>query len=174
MLLLLADRLAVVVSGCTQMIRLPRFLSPSRTLPATSAMTAGPRGPAGLEQLRHPRQTAGDVLRLDTSRGVLASSVPAATFWPSCHLEVRPLRDEVGARSTLPAASPMMICGCRSPLCSMIVRRSMPVDASFSFRRVSPSLMSIVLHFPASSAMIGIGVRVPLAQHLARPPPARR
>ncbi len=65
------------------MVRLPRFFSPRRTMPATSAMTAGSRGVrASKISVTRGRPPVMSWVP-PTSRGVLASSVPADTFWPS-------------------------------------------------------------------------------------------
>ena len=49
----------------------------------------------------------------------------------------------------------MTICGCRSPLCSMIVRRTWP-EGSVSTFMVSPSTMSSKRTLPPTSARIGM------------------
>ena len=75
--------LPVSVLGVISMIRLPRFLSPMRTLPAISAMTAGLRGRrASNSSVTRGRPPVMSCV-CDTSRGVLARSVPAETFCPS-------------------------------------------------------------------------------------------
>ncbi len=84
MLALLADRACRASStGWMKMVRLPRFFSPRRTTPATSAIMAGSRGvrasKISVTRGRPPVMSCVPA----TSRGVLASSVPADTFWPS-------------------------------------------------------------------------------------------
>ena len=82
--------------------------------------------PAGLEDLRDARQTAGDVLRAaDLARRLGQQRAGRRPSGP------RALRGgpSPGCSSTSrlwPRSSSMTICGCRSPLCSMMTQRSAP------------------------------------------------
>ena len=68
----------------TMIVRLPRRFSPRiSTVPSISAMTAGSFGlRASKISVTRGRPPVMSCVP-DTSRGVLASSVPAVTVWPS-------------------------------------------------------------------------------------------
>ena len=77
-------------------VRLPRrFSSSSSTRPSISAMTAGSLGlRASKISVTRGRPPVMSCVP-PTSRGVLASSVPAVTFWPSLDLDAGLLGDVV-------------------------------------------------------------------------------
>jgi hypothetical protein len=73
--------------------RLPRLMSPKRTEPSTSVMTAGSLG-ARLEELRDPRQTAGDVARLVRLARDLGQRGARLDLLAVAHRELRADRDD--------------------------------------------------------------------------------
>jgi hypothetical protein len=123
-------------------------------------------GLAGLEDLGDAGQTTDDVLRCrPAAAGLAGEHLAGLDLLPVLRLRDAPWRAGSGSRGCCPSSSTMLICGCRSPLCSMTTRAFWP-------RRRPPRGRSRRPRCRRTSHAVLLGedgraVRVPLDERLA-------
>src|SRR5881394_89218 len=145
-------------SGCTQISRLPRLISPNRTTPSTSEIVAGSFGRRASNSSATRGRPPVISRVLYASRDTLASTWPAYTSWPSSIMSCAPsgITKSRSRFSLSPFFWTTSMCGwsffSRS---SMITRWRRPVISSSSSRTVSSSTMSTKRTNPPTSVMIG-------------------
>src|SRR5213595_3515867 len=144
-------------SGCTQISRLPRLISPNRTVPSISEIVAGSLGRRASNSSATRGRPPVMSRVLYASRDTLASTSPAYTSWPSSTVSCAPsgMTKSRSRFSFSPFFWMISMCGCsffsRS---SMITRWRRPVSSSSSSRTLSSSTMATNRTTPPTSVMI--------------------
>ena len=108
------------------MQRLPRTLAPKSTMPSILEISAASLGRRASNNSATRGRPPVMSLVLDVLRGVLAMSVPATILSPSFDHDVRAGRNRIIRQRLRPCRRTMMICGCKSSLCSMTTMRLLP------------------------------------------------
>src|SRR2546425_829714 len=158
-------------SGWTWISRLPRLISPNRTVPSTSEIVAGSLGRRASNSSATRGRPPVMSRVLYASRDTFASTSPAYTSWPSSTVSCAPsgMTKSRSRFSFSPFFWMISMCGCsffsRS---SMITRWRRPVSSSSSSHR----LLLDDVHEPHHAPHVRhdrVGVGVPGEQHGVAP-----
>ena len=152
-------------SGVAITRRLPRESGPNEIVPSISETIAKSFGLRASNSSATRGRPPVMSFVLVVSRGIFASTSPAATSWPSVTARFAPTGSSERAIVALLASLIETRGRSSGSLDSMITFDESPVNSSTCSFIVAPSTMSPNFTVPDTSERIGIGERVPLDQH---------